>query len=344
MYCAAPRTLARPSLRSGDVPRIVLASDIRLLASCLRGFRYPMRIVRKGDDGLEHFSCGGISKPQLSTLFFPKNNGTLRPRPAHNNRRNALEMAQTRAWRRLGFGERGDLGGTGGGGLLHGLFDGAADEVAGAEADGQSEREDDSAEEDSEGEFDDGAADLQVIERHGGGEDQNQPLDAKGEEACVVQLRVDCADEDRAREETGEQRAGNENQDGSGEVRDVGQKEDGVARVGGVGGVEGGDANGDAGEDADPEGDARGKQGGGARGRPVGDDGGRAGEFAGGEALVEADGGEQAAKQGGERPADQREDDEREQEGENSRQEADQHEDDSVDGLTERGFNLLSHG
>lgn len=31
MYCAAPSTLARPSLRGGEVPRMDLVSDIRLM-------------------------------------------------------------------------------------------------------------------------------------------------------------------------------------------------------------------------------------------------------------------------------------------------------------------------
>lgn len=56
------------------------------------------------------------------------------------------------------------------------LLDGTGDEVAGAQADGEREGEDDTAEEDAEGEFDDRPADLQVIEDHGGGEDENQPF------------------------------------------------------------------------------------------------------------------------------------------------------------------------
>ena len=60
----------------------------------------------------------------------------------------------------------------------------------------RAEREDDSAEEDAEGEFDDGAADLEVVEDHGGGEDLDEPLDAEGEEAGVLELGVYSADED----------------------------------------------------------------------------------------------------------------------------------------------------
>src|SRR5712675_1360666 len=70
-------------------------------------------------------------------------------------------------------------------------FERAADDVAGAETDGEGERKDDAAEEYAEGECDDGAADLQVVEHHGGGEDQDEPLDAEGEEARVLELGVD---------------------------------------------------------------------------------------------------------------------------------------------------------
>ncbi len=51
------------------------------------------------------------------------------------------------------------------------LLDGAADQVAGAEADGKREGQDDAAEEDAEGEIDDRTTDLQVVEHHCGGED-----------------------------------------------------------------------------------------------------------------------------------------------------------------------------
>jgi hypothetical protein len=228
-------------------------------------------------------------------------------------------------------------------GFFHGLFDGAGDEVAGAEADGEREGEDDAAEEDAEGELDDATADVEVVEGHGGAEYKDEPLDAEREEAGVLELGVDGADEDRAREEAREQAAGEQDEHGSGEVRDVGQKEDGVLRVGGVRGVKRGDADGDAGEEADPEGDARGEQGGGVGGGPVGEDGGRAGGFAGGEALVKAQRGEDAAQEHGESPADEREDDEREQKGQDAGQEAREHKDNSVDGLAESGDDLLFH-
>ena len=51
-------------------------------------------------------------------------------------------------------------------------------------------------------EFYDGAADLEVVEHHGGGEDEDEPLDAEREETRVLELGVDGADEDTAREKT----------------------------------------------------------------------------------------------------------------------------------------------
>ena len=82
-----------------------------------------------------------------------------------------LEVAE--AWGGVWICAGWDFGGAGGGGLIHGFFDGAAYEVARAEADGEGEREDDASEEDAEGQFYDGAANLEVVEGHGGGEDQD---------------------------------------------------------------------------------------------------------------------------------------------------------------------------
>jgi len=58
-------------------------------------------------------------------------------------------------------------------------FKGSADEVAGAEADGEGEGEDDAAEEDAKGQGNHVAAHLEVVEDHGGGEDEDQPLNAR---------------------------------------------------------------------------------------------------------------------------------------------------------------------
>jgi len=41
------------------------------------------------------------------------------------------------------------------------------------------------------------AADLEVVEDHGGGENEHQPLDAEREEPRVLQLHIDGSDEDR---------------------------------------------------------------------------------------------------------------------------------------------------
>ncbi len=81
----------------------------------------------------------------------------------------------------------------------------AGDNVAGAYSDGEREGEDDASEEDSEGEFDDGASDLKMVEDHGGGEDEDEPFDAEGEEAGVGELGVDGSDQDGAREEAGDE-------------------------------------------------------------------------------------------------------------------------------------------
>src|SRR4051794_20118729 len=56
------------------------------------------------------------------------------------------------------------------------LFEGPADDLFGAEANSEREREDDSAEEDSEGEIDDSSPDLKVVEDHGGRQHQDEPF------------------------------------------------------------------------------------------------------------------------------------------------------------------------
>jgi hypothetical protein len=220
-----------------------------------------------------------------------------------------------------------------------GLLEGAADEVAGAEADGEREGEDDAAEEDSEGEFDDHAADFEVVEDHGGGEDENQPLDAEGEKARVLQVQVDGTDEHGAGEEAGDDGPGEQDEDcadGVGEVRD----EDGSKlRVAGVGGVEGGDADDAAEDDAGPE-DGAGDEGGGrVIRRPVGDVGG----LAAGEALVELGGGEDAAEDKGEQRADQGEDGHGDEQSEQAGEETDQLDEHAVHGISECGCYLLTH-
>ena len=61
-----------------------------------------------------------------------------------------LEVAELGAGWGFSVGEGGDFGGTGDGGAVHIFFDGAADEVARAEANGEGEGEDDSSKENAE--------------------------------------------------------------------------------------------------------------------------------------------------------------------------------------------------
>jgi len=218
-------------------------------------------------------------------------------------------------------------------------FERTADDVAGAEADGESKSEDDATEEDSEGEFDNGAADLEVIENHGGGENEDEPLDAKGEEAGVLELGVDGADEDGALEEAGDEAAGDQQKDGSDRVGEVGKDEDGDRRTAGVGGVKGGEADETADEDAGPEDDAGEELGGAVRGRPIGDSGGGVA----GEALVELCGDQRAAQKRGQTGADGRENDDGEKKGEQTGKKAGEFYEDLLCGLPKGEFDLLPH-
>jgi hypothetical protein len=218
-------------------------------------------------------------------------------------------------------------------------FERAADDVAGAKADGESEGEDDASEENSKGELDDGAADLEVVEDHGGGKDEDEPLDAEREEAGILELCVDGADEDGALEEARDESAGDEEEDGSDGVGEVGKDEEGDLGFAGEGGVECGDADETADGDTAPEDDTGEQRGGAMGGGPVGD-GGRG---VAGEPLVELGGGEAAAEKRGEAHADGGHDDERKQKSDESREKARQFEEDLVSGLTKCLFNLLPH-
>ena len=64
-------------------------------------------------------------------------------------------------------------------------FERAPYEVARAKTHGESERKDDAAEEDAEGQFHHIAADLEVVKDHGCGEHEHEPLDAKRKETPV---------------------------------------------------------------------------------------------------------------------------------------------------------------
>ena len=139
------------------------------------------------------------------------------------------------------------------GDAVRAAFEGAADDVAEAHADGQGESEDDAAEEDAECEIDYSAADLEVIEDHSGGEDLDEPFDAEREETCVLEFGVDGADEHGAREETGDDVSEDEKDDGADGVGEIGDQEEGDLRVVGVRGVECGDADKAADDDEGPE-------------------------------------------------------------------------------------------
>lgn len=81
-------------------------------------------------------------------------------------------------------------------GVLGVTFERATDEVARAQTHSESEREDDAAEEDAKGQLNDDSADLQMVERHGAGKHEHEPLDAKREKSRVLNLGVDGSDED----------------------------------------------------------------------------------------------------------------------------------------------------
>jgi len=109
-------------------------------------------------------------------------------------------------------------------GMFGVAFERSADQVAGAEPNGESEREDDASEEYSKGQLDDMAADLEVIEGHGRGEHKHEPLDAERKKPRVVELRIDCSDEDRARQEPRRERSSDEQQGGANDAGEERQK------------------------------------------------------------------------------------------------------------------------
>jgi len=116
-------------------------------------------------------------------------------------------------------------------------FKRATDKVAGAKAHGESEREHDAAEEDAKGQPNDVAAHLEVVEDHGGGKHEYQPLDAERQEPRVLELLIDGSDEDRTGQETRDESAGDKQQGGPYDASKVGQKrarQHGGRRVGGV--------------------------------------------------------------------------------------------------------------
>jgi hypothetical protein len=218
-------------------------------------------------------------------------------------------------------------------------FEGATDDVARAETDGQREGEDDATEEDSEGELDDRAADLKVIEDHSGGQDEDEPLNAEREEASVLQLGVDGADEDGALEEAGDEGSDDEQNDRADGVGQVRKDEERYLSFAGEGRVKGRDADEAADGHAGPEDDPREQSRGAVGWGPVRDG---AGGVAG-EALVELCGCEGLAKECGQPGADGGEDDDGEQESDEAGKKFGQLDENLVSGLSEGEFDLLPH-
>ena len=77
-------------------------------------------------------------------------------------------------------------------------FKGAADEVAGAKTHGQRQRENDTAEENTKGQLHDATADAEMVERHGAGKYEHQPLDPEGEKTRVLDVGVYSSNENGA--------------------------------------------------------------------------------------------------------------------------------------------------
>ena len=241
---------------------------------------------------------------------------------------NALEVAQGfgGCWGPV-VGVAGD--GVDGGAKVGAAFERAADDVAGAEAYGEGESEYDAAEEDSEGELDDGAADLKVVEHHGCGEDEDEPFDAEREDASVLELGVDGSDEDGALEEASDDGAGDEQEDGSDGVGEVGDDDIRDLRVAGIGCVERGDADEAADEKTTPERNASDEHRGTIGGRPVGD----GGDGVAGEAFVEFCGSEDTAKKNCQARSDGRQDDDGEKKRDEAGEKTGELDEDPVSGL-----------
>src|SRR5580658_5900516 len=102
-----------------------------------------------------------------------------------------------------------------------------------------------------------------MIEHHGGGEHEDEPFDAERKESGVLEFGVDGADQDGACEKAGDDGSGNEQNDGSDGVSEIGKDEEGDLRLAGISGVEGRDADEDTEDDAGPESSAS-DEGGGA--------------------------------------------------------------------------------
>jgi hypothetical protein len=103
-------------------------------------------------------------------------------------------------------------------------FERATDEVSGAKTNCESEREDDAAEQNAKGQPDNVAAHLEMVEDHGGGKHEHEPLYAERQESRVLELFIDGSDEDRSGKEARYKSAGDEQQGSPNDAGQVGQE------------------------------------------------------------------------------------------------------------------------
>ena len=87
------------------------------------------------------------------------------------------------------------------------LFQGTADNFLGSEADRKRQRQDNSAEEDAEGQFDNSSPDSEMVQHHGYGQHKHQPFNALAEQSSVLQIHVHGADENASCQEARDHRA-----------------------------------------------------------------------------------------------------------------------------------------
>ena len=141
--------------------------------------------------------------------------------------------------------------------MFHVALERAADQIAGAKPNRQREGQDDASEEDAEGQLDNVSAHLKMIEHHGRGEHQHQPLDAQREKARILQLRIHGADQDRPRQEARDQNTRDQQQPRAHRMREIGQEHNRKSCAGGVRSIESRDADDEPEQHARPERDAR---------------------------------------------------------------------------------------
>src|SRR5579862_7543424 len=102
-----------------------------------------------------------------------------------------------------------------------------ADKIARTQSNGERERKNDAAKENSEGKLDYITADLQMIEDHGRSEHKHKPFHSKREEPCILQLSIDGPDQHRSRKKTSNEIACDQKQDRSDGMSEIRQKREG---------------------------------------------------------------------------------------------------------------------